>query len=245
MSKIIALIPARGGSKRIPKKNTRLLNGIPLIGYTICSAFATNIFEKIIVSTDDKEIAEIAKKFGAAVPSLRPKEFALDSSPDIEWVTHALEEWCPENTSQLALLRPTSPLRKPQTIVDAIDRFRNNDWADSLRAMQLISEHPGKMWRVKKNGEATPFLNQVGREVPMHSSPTNTLESLWVQNASLEIIRASTVFEKKSIAGDNILSFQMPNFEGFDINTELDWKYVSHLVSMDPLLLPKLGLSSN
>ena len=241
MSKIVALIPARSGSKRIPKKNIKLLNGIPLIGYTICSALRANRFEDVIVSTDDEEIAEIAENFGATVPNLRPKEFASEISPDIKWVTHALNEWCPEDTSMLALLRPTSPLRQPETIVAAIELFNCNYWADSLRAMQLSSEHPGKMWRVQETGEATPYLIQEGKSVPTHSSPTNTLESLWIQNASLEIVRASVVQEDESITGNRVLSFQMPGQQGFDINTEQDWDYIAYLIGINPSLLPLLG----
>jgi len=239
MSKTVAFIPARGGSKRVPGKNIRPLQGLPLIAYTISAAISSNVFDEIYVSTDDPETAEIATQFGARVPALRPREMASSNSPDIEWVTHALLNWCPKETSTIALLRPTSPLRQARTISDALKKFRDAPWADSLRALQPVAEHPGKMWRLMENMEAKPYVNQDERKVPTHSSPTNTLEKLWVQNASLEIMRSTVIVKKETIAGDHVLGYQMPNYEGFDINTENDWDYLLFLVGNNPQLLPQ------
>jgi len=241
VTKTVALIPARGGSKRILGKNTKVLARKPLIYYTINSALNANIFDQILVSTDDQVTADLSQEFGAIVPGLRPPEFSTDNSPDIEWVTHAVHEWLGEGVSTLAILRPTSPLRKPSTIREAFSLFTASDWADSLRGMQPISEHPGKMWRINSDNEASPYLDQLNRDVPTHSSPTNTLEKLWVQNASLEFVRVSTILDKKSLAGDRILKFELPGFEGYDLNTINDWKYLEFLIEQNPSLLPING----
>ena len=233
----IALIPARGGSKRVPGKNTRLLGGKPLIVHTINAAKLSGVFDEIFVSTDDDETAQIAMENGVSVPELRPREFATDVSPDIEWISHALINWVNSRDANLAILRPTSPLRKPTTIRNAFKEFYRNQWADSLRAMQLVTEHPGKMWRIGKRGEAIPFTNQGDRDIPTHSSPTNSLEKIWIQNASLEIVKSSTILNKGSLSGDFILKYEMPGLEGYDINSTSDWSYLEFLIKSEPALL--------
>jgi CMP-N,N'-diacetyllegionaminic acid synthase len=236
----IALIPARGGSKRILNKNSKLLNGHPLIAHTINSAKETQLFDRILVSTDNFEIAEIARRYGAEVPTLRPAEYATDLSPDIDWITHCVLKWNINEKSTLVLLRPTSPLRKAATIRFAVEYFEREKWADSLRAMQLVSEHPGKMWKVNSINEAIPYLEQHDRKVPTHSSPTNTLEEVWIQNASLEIVKVKTILNKRSLAGDRILKFEMPGLEGFDLNSMSDWDYLEFLIQSDRTLISKI-----
>jgi N-acylneuraminate cytidylyltransferase len=232
-----ALIPARGGSKRIPNKNIKPFAGRPLIAHSINAAQESGIFERIFVSTDNIEIAEIAKQYGAEVPTMRPIEFATDTSPDVDWIAHSVHEWEIPSEGTLTILRPTSPLRKPGTIKSAVQALRDASWADSLRAMQLVSEHPGKMWRISSGNEAIPFMEQNGRLIPTHSSPTNTLEEIWVQNASLEVVKAETILNKKSLAGDRILKFEMPGLEGFDLNTLSDWDYLEFLIHSDSSLI--------
>ena len=116
-SGVLALIPARAGSQRVPRKNIRLLQGHPLLAYTIAAARRAGAFTRVVVSTDSEEIAEIARAYGAEVPWLRPAEFAGSLSRDIEWVTHALDSLVPETLAgAFALLRPTSPLRTPASV---------------------------------------------------------------------------------------------------------------------------------
>ena len=241
MSINIALIPARGGSKRIPNKNTKMLSGHPLIAHTINAARKSGIFDRIMVSTDDFAIAEIAKQYGAEIPTMRPAELAADTSPDIDLITYSVREWGIDEDSTLTILRPTSPLRKSATIKSAVEALQFAVWADSLRAMQKVSEHPGKMWRVNPSDEAIPFLEQHGRAVPTHSSPTNTLERVWVQNASLEVVRVETIVNKRSLAGDRVLKFEMPGLEGFDLNTVSDWEYLEFLIQSDSSLISPIG----
>ncbi len=237
----IALIPARVGSMRLPGKNIKNLNGVPLIAYSIRSALDSSIFEEVIVSTDSSEIAEIAQDWGAKVPDLRPKEIASSESTDLEWITHAVENLIsiPRTfLGCLAIIRPTNPLRTASTIKRAMEAFKNNGWADSLRAMDVTYSHPGKMWRVDERMKATPYLDQNSQEIPTHNRPTQSLERLWLQNAALEIIKSDSLFETGSISGDKVMAFQMPDYEGFDLNTPMDWKLLEVLVNDQPDLLP-------
>lgn len=159
--KIIAIIPARGGSKGIPKKNIKPLAGKPLIGYTIEQALRSKYFDRVIVSTDDKEIAEVSRKYGAEVPFLRPKEFAKDTSPTSEAILHALDwfEKRGEIFNIIVLLEPTSPLRREDDIDKAIELFLNNfHKADSLTSLgEVHMEHPNIVKKID-NGYVKPFL---------------------------------------------------------------------------------------
>ena len=241
----IALIPARQGSERIPLKNIKPLNGIPLVAYTIQSALKSNVFSEVIVSTDSAEIAKVARDWGARVPELRPTQFAGGLSPDFEWVMHAIEhlvEAKKDDINCIAILRPTSPLRSPSTIRRAMQLFKENDWADSLRAMEITHIHPGKMWRVNDSSEAMPYLDQSQEVIPTHNRPTQSLEEVWVQNASLEITRLASLALSNSISGRRVMRFQMPDYEGFDLNSPLDWKLLEFLAREQPELLPKLEL---
>lgn len=241
----IALIPARQGSERIPMKNIKLLNGVPLIAYTIQSAIKSNVFSEVIVSTDSLHIAKIAHEWGALVPSLRPSEYAGSSSPDFQWVMHAIDHLVSLNKDKvecIAILRPTSPLRSPETIKNAMLSFKNNIWADSLRAMEITHIHPGKMWRVDESMEAKPYLDQSNQITPTHNLPTQSLEKLWVQNASLEITRLTSLIESKSISGNRVMGYQMPGLEGFDLNSPLDWQFLEFLAREQPKIIPELEL---
>lgn len=236
----IALIPARSGSKRLPNKNLTILKNKPLIVYSIEAAIKAELFEEIIVSTDSQEIAEVALEYGARVPNLRPKELSGDLSCDIDWVNHAINQMVKtplELVKNLAILRPTNPLRSCKTIVNGFTAFTSAEWADSLRAMERVAQHPGKMWKLDRNGKATPYLDQSNRSVPTHDSPTQSLNELWVQNASLEIVRLAAILSTGTISGRSVLGFEMPGIEGYDINTLEDLEYLDFLISSNPEIL--------
>ena len=239
----IALIPARSGSKRLPGKNIKLLRGIPLIAYTIQSALDSNLFSEVIVSTDSREISDIAIKWGASVPALRPIEYAGDESPDIEWVLHSVNNMISTPKSLIdciAILRPTSPLRSEDTIVKAFELFQEAESMDSLRAMEITNTHPGKMWRLGDDNRATPFLSQIDQKIPTHDRPTQSLEKLWIQNASLEFIRFRSLVESKTISGKKVFGYIMPGLEGLDVNTQFDWDYLENLVNTNTSLLKQI-----
>ena len=185
---VVAFIPARQGSKRVPGKNVRPLGGHPVIAYTIAPALESGVFESVIVSTDSEEIAAIARHYGAEVPFLRPSQFAGDTSPDIEWLEHALTglKRMGRRWDCFSLLRPTSPFRTAATIRRASARFMAQDGVDSLRAVEKCAQHPGKMW-VVDGDRMSPLLPSAAGEQPWHSTPYQALPPVYVQNASLEI----------------------------------------------------------
>ena len=151
---VVALIPARAGSKRVPGKNIRRLKGHPLIAYTIAAATQSQVFSAVIVSTDSEEVAEIARYYSADVPFLRPPEYATDKSPDIEWIDYTLRRLSDlgREFDCFSILRPTSPCRQPQTIQRAWQAFlAQANQVDSLRAVEKCQQHPGKMWVLKGN----------------------------------------------------------------------------------------------
>ena len=239
----VALIPARAGSKRLPNKNIKLLNGRPLLSYSVVSAIESGLFAEVIVSTDSEEIAAVAKNYGASVPILRPREYAEDLSCDIDWVKHALEflvQNSLDKVEYVAILRPTSPLRRKSTMVKALQSLEENPWADSLRAMQLTDKHPGKMWTLNSENRAIPYLDQTHENPPTHDRPTQSLQKLWIQNASLEIAKLRAILDTNSISGRSVLGFEMPGLEGFDINTIGDFEYLEYLISKNKDLIQEV-----
>jgi N-acylneuraminate cytidylyltransferase len=233
----IAIIPARSGSQRAPGKNIRLLAGHPLLAYSIHAAVASGVCDRVIVSTDSTEIADIATRYGAEVPGLRPAEFSGPGAHDILFLRHAMESWVEGDDDQLwAILRPTSPLRSPDSVREARDVLLANPWADSVRALKPVTEHPGKMWRVGDTGEATTFLEQGGA----YNGPTQDLEKLYVQASSLEIVKRGPALAHNSIAGARVVAHFLPEWESLDVNTESDWRVLESLLADRPELLPAL-----
>ena len=238
---IVALIPARSGSKRVPDKNIRVLNGHPVIAYTIQAALQSGIFGAVIVSTDSPDYAEVARKYGAEVPYLRAQAISGDLSPDIEWVADVLEKVRADGREFdcFSILRPTSPFRLPATIQRAWKSFLNEPGVDSLRAVEKCHEHPGKMW-VVRGQRMTPLLPLGPKELPWHSSPYQALPEVYVQNASLEIAWTRVVFEGHTIAGEALLPFFTEGFEGFDVNRPFDWAYAEELIRTGQARLPDI-----
>jgi N-acylneuraminate cytidylyltransferase len=239
---IVALIPARSGSKRVPDKNIRTLAGHPLIAYSIAAALQSGIFKAVVVSTDSDRYADIARHYGARVPFLRPAKIAGDTSPDIEWVQHTLAELRKkrEDYDCFSILRPTSPFRLPATIRRAWNEFLAENGVDSLRAVEKCQQHPGKMWIVRAK-RMMPLLPMGPAEQPWHSSQYPTLPEVYVQNASLEIARTRVVFEEKTIAGNVIMPFFTKDYEGFDVNSEYDWQLAENMVQKGEAKLPKIS----
>ena len=239
---IVALIPARSGSKRVPDKNIRPLAGHPLMAYSIAAALQSNIFKSVMVSTDSQHYADIAEHYGAEVPFLRPAKIAGDTSPDIEWVAYTLSQ-LRENRQDydcFSILRPTSPFRLPETIRRAWKEFQAQIGVDSLRAVEKCQQHPGKMWVVRRN-RMMPLLPMGPAEQPWHSSQYPSLPEVYVQNASLEIAKTRVIFEEKTIAGNVLMPFFTKNFEGFDVNSEYDWQLAEHMVQKGEAKLPNVS----
>lgn len=238
---VVALIPARSGSKRVSGKNVRKLNGHPLIAYTIAAALQSKVFSAIIVSTDSVPYAEIAKGYGAEVPFIRPAQMSGDTSPDIDWVEHALVELRAQGREFdcFSILRPTSPFRLLGTIVRAWEKFLSQEGVDSLRAVEKCHEHPGKMWVIR--GERMfPLLPFGPAEQPWHSTPYQALPEVFSQNASLEIAWTRVVFEGRTIAGNVVIPFFTEGYEGFDVNHPYDWQLAEELIKLKQVNLPEI-----
>ena len=234
---LVAFVPARAGSERVPGKNVRPLAGHPLLAYAITTAQQSGA-DRVVCSTDSEEIAEIARWYGGEAV-LRPAELATSTSPDIAWLRHALAA-LPDRYDLFALIRPTSPFRGPGTVCRALDQLLANPGADSIRAVEPVKQHPGKMWLVE--GETMrPLLDQSGLEVPWHDSQFQALPDVYVQNSSLEIARARVV-EEGTLGGRTRIPFFTDRFEGLSIDREEDWARAEALVGSGEATLPVLGV---
>ena len=249
--KIIALIPARGGSKRVPGKNVRPLGGHPLLFYTIAAAQESGIFSGIYVSSDDPRICYMAELRGAT-PVPRPPEYATDTSPDIEWIDHFFSVYkCVQNDPDtktnvmpdaFAILRPTSPFRSAETIRRAWTEFQEKQPCDSIRAVEK-GPNPWKLWALYKDRiiSAAGDYEKNGKRIPYHSAPSQIVETVYKQNASLEISWTKNVTENYSISGDYIKPFFTHGYEGFDMNTEEDFILAEALIERKLAVLPEVN----
>jgi N-acylneuraminate cytidylyltransferase len=235
-NKVIAIIPARGESKAVPRKNIRTLLGKPLIAYSIQEAIKSKFIERIIVSTDDEEIAKIAEAYGAEVPFIRPSELGGDDITDLPVFQHALR-WLSDNESYkpdiIAHLRPTAPLRTAKHIDSGIEMLIKSD-ADAVRSVCLAPKHPYKMWRFEDH-TLCPFLSEsiCGKEA--YNMPRQQLPDAFIQNGSIDITRWNTVMAKNSMTGERILGMLMQENESVNIDTEID------LMIAEIILRLKLG----
>jgi N-acylneuraminate cytidylyltransferase len=241
-TKSVAFIPARSGSKRVPNKNIKQLDGHPMLAYTVRAAIDSGVFDAVICATDSQLYADIAHHYGAEIPFLRSAEISGDKSPDIEWVL-----WMLNNLKQqgreyeiFSILRPTSPFRLPETIRRAWDKFTSDPSADSLRAVEKCKQHPGKMWvvRGKRMLPVMPFANGT---TPWHSSQYAALPEIYAQDASLEIAWSRIALERNTIAGEAIIPFISHGLEGFDINEPEDWLLAEHYLAQGEARLPAIG----
>jgi CMP-N,N'-diacetyllegionaminic acid synthase len=203
---VLALIPARGGSKGIPRKNLVPVNGKPLIAHTIELAKRCKTIDRVIVSTEDAEIAAVAKKFGAEVPFTRPMELAGDFSTDLEVFHHALT-WLKKNEAYepelVVQLRATGPVRRAELIDQAVAMMKKDPSADSLRAVSPALQTPYKMWRL--DGPAlSPLLTLEGEAEP-YNLPRQKLPQVYWQNGYVDILRPRVVLEKNQMNGAKIL----------------------------------------
>ncbi len=234
----LALIPARSGSKRVPGKNIKRLAGHPLIAYTIAAAKNCGFFDRVVFSTDSQEYRDIALYYGADAPFLRPSEFATSTSPDIEWLKHALSE-IDGFYECVAKLNPTSPFRTAATITRAMNQFLGLKGVDSLRAVKLCHEHPGKMWTITGD-TMKPYIDQTGQEVAYHARQYQDLPEVYIQDSSLEVFWEKIIWETNTREGKVVAPFLTEGWEGFAIDYEEDWLLAEHLVESGKAKLPKI-----
>ncbi len=233
MVEVLALIPARGGSKGIPRKNIRRFAGYPLIAWSIAAARQADCVRRVIVSTDDEEIAEVARRFGAETPFLRPAEFAQDTTPDLPVFQHALtwlaehEGYWPEVVVQL---RPTSPIRPPGLVDRAVEILLAHPDADSVRGVVPAGQNPYKMWRLPhgEEGPMTPLLQVDGIDEP-YNAPRQILPPVYWQTGHIDAIRSQTILGG-SMSGKRIYPLLIDPRYTVDIDTLQDWARYEHLV---------------
>ena len=236
MPSVVALIPARSGSERVPDKNIRPLAGHPLLAYAIANARLSGIFDRIVCSTDSGKIAEVAQRYGADVPFLRPAKLATATSPDIEWITHALDQ-LEEHYDLFAIVRATNPFRGPDVLRRGLDQLLTTPEADSIRAVELVKQHPGKMWLVDGR-TMRPLLDQAHLDVAWHAGQYQALPQVYVQNSALEIAWTRVVSQTGTREGKVVSPYLTEGYEGFNIDDEDDWEQARRLLDQGEVSLP-------
>ena len=220
--KILAIIPARGGSKGIPRKNIKPLAGKPLIAWTIEVAFKAQGIDRVIVSTEDKEIALVAKKFGAEVPFMRPLTLAQDDTPGIAPVLHAIERL--PDYDWVLLLQPTSPLRSVEDI-EGIIQFCRDEAAPSAVTVTQVSKHPFWMYQRDDQHRLQPLI-------PNRTEITRRqdLPSAYALNGALYFARTDWLIQNQGFIGSETLGYVMPEERSVDLDTPQDWRWVEFLI---------------
>lgn len=235
MTEVLAIIPARGGSKGIPRKNIRNFAGYPLIAWSIAAAQQAESVTRLIVSTDDEEIAAVARQFGAETPFLRPSEFAQDHSTDLPVFEHALK-WLAEHESyepdMVVQLRPTSPIR-PRGLVDAAVRILlSHSDADSVRGVVPGGQNPHKMWRITgENGPMKNLLEVPGIAEP-YNAPRQLLPLVYWQTGHIDAIRTATILKGGSMSGAVIYPLIIDPRYTVDIDNLQDWGRYEQIISL-------------
>ena len=230
---VLAIIPARGGSKGIPHKNIRTFAGHPLIAYSIMAARQAQTVTRIIVSTDDPQIAAVAREYGAEVPFLRPDELAQDHTLDLPVFQHALawlianEAYTPDVVVQL---RPTSPIRPIGLVDEAVRMLLDNPEADSVRGVVPAGQNPHKMWRIDtETGYMRNLLDVPGVPEP-YNAPRQILPLVYWQTGHIDAIRPVTIQERNSMSGKVILPVKIDPRYTVDIDGPSDWQRAEWLV---------------
>jgi len=238
MPTVLALIPARAGSERVPCKNIRRLARHPLLAYAVATARQAGVFDRVVCSTDSTEIAEVARRYGAEVPFLRPAEYATSTSPDIEWITDTLDR-LDERYDLFAIVRATNPFRGPDVFRRGLEQLLATPEADSIRAVERVKQHPGKMWLVEGK-TMRPLLDQSHLDVAWHAGQYQALPEVYVQNSALEIAWTRVVSQTGTREGRVVAPFLTSGYEGFNVDDEEDWERAKALVRSGAGTLPKV-----
>lgn len=230
MAEVLAIIPARSGSKSVKDKNIRLMNGKPMLAYSIEHGLQASVVNRVIVSTDSEQYGEIAKEYGAEVPFLRPAEISGDFSLDLEVFEHALqylkekEGYEPDYVVQL---RPTYPIRDVEDINKMVELLEEHPEADSVRCIAPAKEVAYKMWYKQEDGTLRPILTDIKEAYNM---PRQQLPAVYYQNACIDVVRTKVITEKHSMSGDVILGYEMQ--QNFDIDTEEEFRIAEEYVRL-------------
>jgi len=229
-TEVLAVVPARGGSKSIPRKNLGLFAGHPLIAYSIAAGLQASSVSRVLVSTDDEEIAEVARRYGAELPFMRPADLAQDDTPDLPVFEHILREldqgenYRPEIVLQL---RPTSPVRPHDCVDRAVEILRAHPEADSVRGVVPAGQNPYKMWRLPPGKAMVPLLGEIPEA---YNLPRQALPPTYWQTGHVDAIRTSTITLGHSMTGQAIWPLVLDAEYLVDIDTPRDWLRAEWLV---------------
>jgi CMP-N,N'-diacetyllegionaminic acid synthase len=240
---VVAIIPARSGSKSVRDKNVALVGGYPLLAFSIAAARMSPAIGRTILSTDSEDYAEIGRRFGAEVPFLRPPELSTDTATDREFMVHAMQ-WMRENEGEVAEfwvhLRPTTPLRDPSHLEEAVQLLRGRTEATALRSAHLASESPFKWFRRNDDGILTALTSD-DTSLDRYNLPRQSYPDAFIPDGYVDIVRASLVLGTPFFHGDKVLGYHSPSCVEVDSVEELErlefelhkhgspvWDYLKH-----------------
>lgn len=239
MGEILALIPARAGSKGVKGKNIKPLAGHPLIAFSIAAARRCKNIDRVIVSTNSRQYADIATKYGAEVPFLRPEEISQDRSTDYDFVKHALD-WFSENESRLPRLivhlRPTTPLRQIKYIEEAIEIMKKDADSTALRSVHKMSESAYKMFEIENK-----FLKRVSTgsfELDRANDPRQGFNDTYFPNGYVDVLKTSFILGNKKIHGNRVFGYVTPF--GAEVDGPEDFEYLEYLAAKNPQIVSEL-----
>ena len=228
---ILAIVQARGGSKGLPRKNVLPLGGHPLVAYSIASGLASETITRLIVSTDDDEIAAMAERYGAEIPFRRPADLAADDTPDYPLFVHALdwlereEHYRPEVVVQL---RPTTPLRPHGLLDESVRLLLNDPQADCVRGVTTPKQTPYKMWRDAADGYLAPLMDTDFPEP--YNMPRQKLPAAYWQTGHVDAIRTRTIREQHSLTGRHVRPVFIELSYCVDIDTLADFELAQQVI---------------
>ena len=232
MERILAIIPARGGSKGVKRKNIRKLNNKPLISYTIEAAQKSKYIDRVVVSTEDTEIAEIAKSYGAEIPCLRPMRLATDSATTTDTILHMveyLEQNCNYFSQYVVLLQCTSPFRNERHIDEAIDKLVETQM-DAITSVCEVKDNP--YWsNVFKDGKLEYFIEE-GRKITKRQD----LPQIYTFNGAISVIKTDVLKRFKCLEPERLTGYIMDEVCSIDIDTELDFKFAEIVMNNEGIL---------
>ena len=229
MPTILGVITARGGSKGIPGKNIKLLGGKPLIAYTIEAARASGIFDRLILSTDDGAIADVARKYGAEVPFLRPVELALDTTPHLPVMQHAagwLKKHEGYSSDYIAIHQPTSPLRQPRHLQEAFGRLVESG-ADSVIGVAEIPGHHHPLWALRRDHEGFATLFVSGDAVRNRAPRRQELgDTAYTNSGAIYMFKTALLFDpaRPNFYGERVAAYIIEDRYNINIDAMEDWR---------------------
>ncbi|NQT03089.1 MAG: acylneuraminate cytidylyltransferase family protein [Planctomycetes bacterium] len=239
MANIVAVIPARSGSKGVPDKNIKFLAGYPLIAYSIAAARLAKNVDRVIVSTDSELYANIARKYGAEVPFLRPDAISGDDSTDYDFIEHVLN-WMQDNEGlqpeYLLHLRPTTPLRDPACIEKAIERICHDNYATALRSVHEMSETSYKTVEIDR--DYLKCICSGSFDLDAANQPRQVFPKTYIANGYVDIYKSFYVVKNKKILGNKVIAYVTPRI--FEVDTLEDFDYLEYQVAKEPAITNKL-----